>query len=153
MKSALAALAVLVALIAGSGLIAARSRPVLYGAHKSGRHDNFVQASTRPLGVVDFTGDGSVYITVTSWKHWNSTRATGQGQLHVRSCWGKCAVFKTEKAAIRLYRVRQRQGHKYFTRLHYAIAHKLAGVGSRTLEFHPHGAPAWRPPRKLAVIR
>jgi hypothetical protein len=62
-------------------------------------------------------------------------------------------VFKTEKAAISLYRVRQRQGHKYFTRLHYATAHKLAGVGSRTLEFHPHGAPAWRPLRKLAVIR
>lgn len=153
MKSALAALAVLVALIAGSGLIAARSRPVLYGAHESGRHDNFVQASTRPLGVVDFTGDGSVYLTVTSWKHWNTVLATGQGQLHVRSCWGKCAVFKTEKAAIRLYRVRQRKGHKYFTRLRYEIAHKLAGVGSRTLEFHSHGAPAWRPLRKLTVIR
>ena len=153
MKQALAALAVLVALIAGSGLIAARSRPVLYGAHKSGRHDNFVQASTRPLGVVDFTGDGSVYLTVTSWKHWNSTLATGQGLLHVRSCWGQCAAFKTEKAVVHLFRVRQRQGHKYFTRLRYEVAHKVAGIGSRTLEFHPHGAPAWRPRRRLAVIR
>jgi hypothetical protein len=152
MKSALAALAVLVALLAGSGLIAARSRPVIYAVHNGGRHDNFVQPQTKPLGLIDFTGDGSAYLTVTSWKHWNSSLATGQGVLHVRSCWGKCTRFKTEKAAIRLYRIRQRKGHKYFTRLRYQIAHKLAKVGSRTLEFHTHGAPAWRP-RGRFVIR
>jgi hypothetical protein len=151
MKSTLAALAVLVALLAGSGLIAARSRPVIYAAHNGGRHDNFVQPQTRPLGLIDFTGDGSVYLTVASWKHWNSSLATGQGLLHVRSCWGRCARFKTEKAAVRLYRVRQHKGHKYFTRLRYQVAHKLAGVGSRTLDFHAHGAPAWRAARGPVV--
>lgn len=144
MKSTLAALAVLVALLAGSGLIAARSRPVVYAIHNGGQHDNFVQPATKPLGLIDFTGDGSVYLSVISWKHWNSSRATGQGRLHVRSCWGTCTRYRTETAAIRLYRVRQHKGHNYFTRLRYQIRHKLAGVGSRTLEFHIHGAPAWR---------
>jgi hypothetical protein len=153
MKSALAALAVLVALLAGSGLIAARSRPVIYAVHKGGQHNNFVQPATNPLGLIDFTGDGSVYLTVTSWKHWFSSQATGQGRLHVRSCWGKCTRYKTEMAAVRLYRVRQHKGHKYFTRLRYQVGHKLAGVGSRTLEFRAHGAPAWRPLGRSAVVR
>jgi hypothetical protein len=151
MKSALAALAVLVAVLAGSGLIAARARPVIYAAGQGGRHDNFVQPATEPIGLIDFTGDGSVYLTVISWKHWNSSLASGQGKLHVRSCWDTCRRYKTEVAAVRLFRVRQHEGHKYFTRLRYQVAHKLAGVGSRTLEFHSHGAPAWRPVGRFVI--
>ena len=144
MKSQITALAVLVAVLAGSGLAALRSRPVVYAADKSGRHSNFVQPKARPLGVINFTGDGRAYLTITSWKGWTSAKASGRGRLHVRSCWGSCFKYRTEKAVIWLYRVRKHKGHSYFTRLEYKVAHKLAGVGSRTLKFHSHGAPAWR---------
>src|ERR1019366_8434506 len=59
------------------------------------------------------------------------------------SCSGSCFRYKTEHTTLHFYRVRTHKGQRYFTRLHFSLAHKVAGLGSSTLKFFSHGIPAW----------
>jgi hypothetical protein len=138
-------IAVLVAAItvAGIGLApaAASSRTVAYGVPYGHSGSNFVHGKVRPTGLLVWTGDGSAYFVIHSWRTWRHLNARGSATVHVRVFPGM--HYRKEHTALHFYRVRVHDGHRYFTRLHFALAHKVAGVGSATLKFCPHGSPAW----------
>jgi hypothetical protein len=97
----------------------------------------------RPTGLLVWTGDGSAWLVIHSYSSWSSTAASGSATVHVRSCWGSCHRYKTEHTSLRFYRVRAHDGQPYFTRLRFSLQHKVAGLGSSTLDFFPRGIPAW----------
>lgn len=121
----------------------ASSAPVAYGVPYGHSGSNFVHGKIRPTGKLVWTGDGSAWFTIHSWSDWSRRNAWGSATVHARSCWGSCFHYKTEHTTLHFYRVRIHQGHRYFTRLHFHLAHKVAGLGSGTLRFFTHGIPAW----------
>jgi hypothetical protein len=136
-----------VVILAGIGLTsvtASASRlPVAYGVPYGHAGSNFVHGQVRPVGDLTWTGDGSAWFIIHSYSRWSGSSARASATVHVRSCWGSCFRYKTEHAALRFYRVRAHDGQRYFTRLHFSLAHKVAGLGSSTLRFFSHGTPAW----------
>jgi hypothetical protein len=121
----------------------ASSVPVVYGVPDGNSGSNFVHPKVRPTGLLVWTGDGSAWFRIHSWRSWSGTGAWGSATVHVRSCWGNCFHYKTEHTTLHFYRVGTHNGHRYFTRLHFHLAHKVAGLGSGTLRFFSHGTPAW----------
>ncbi len=123
----------------------ASGRPVVvYGlpdGHLGG--SNFVHGRVRPTGMLMWTGDGSGYFIIHSWRSWSSTGAWGTATVHARSCWGGCWKYKTERTVLHLYKVQTHRGQRYFARLRFHLAHKVAGLRSSTLRFCPRGSPAW----------
>jgi hypothetical protein len=133
-----------VAGISGARAAAAVTRvPVVYGVPYGHARSNFVDGKVRPTGILTWTGDGSSWFVIRSYSSWSSSNAWGSATVHVRSCWGSCFRYKTEHTTLHFYRVRTHNGHPYFTRLHFFLRHKVAGLGSSTLKFYSHGLPAW----------
>jgi hypothetical protein len=133
-------------LAAGIGLAptaaSASSRTVAYGVPYGHAGSNFVDGRVRPTGRLLWTGDGSGWFVIHFWRTWRQFNARGSATIHVRD--GQPGFhYRTEHSALHFYRVRVHNGHRYFTRLHFALAHKVAGVGSGTLKFCKHGEPAW----------
>jgi len=108
-----------------------------------GLHSNFVHAKVRPSGKLIWTGDGSAWFSHMRWTSWSRYSARGSATVHVRSCFGSCFKYKTEHTTLHFYRVRRHDGQRYFTRLHFHLRHKDAGLGSGTLHFFHIGLPAW----------
>ena len=121
----------------------ASSVPVAYGVPYGHTGSNFVHGKVRPTGRLMWTGDGSAWFNIHSWSWWGRKGAWGSATVHVRSCWGSCFRYKTEHTTLHFYRVGTHNGQRYFTRLHFYLAHKVAGLGSGTLRFFSHGTPAW----------
>lgn len=117
--------------------------PVVYGVPNGHLGSNFVDGRIRPTGNLLWSGDGSTWFVIHSYSLWGRWNALASATVHVRSCWGSCFKYKTEHTTLHFYRVRTHNGHRYFTRLHFYLRHKVAGLGSNTLEFCPHGTPAW----------
>jgi hypothetical protein len=116
---------------------------VVYGVPDGHTGSNFVHGKVRPTGELVWTGDGSAWFRIHSWSNWSRAGAWGSATVHVRSCWGSCFHYKTEHTTLHFYRVRTHNGDRYFTRLYFHLAHKVAGLGSGTLRFYSHGTPAW----------
>jgi len=131
--------------VAGPAAVAASasSVPVAYGVPYGHTGSNFVHGKVRPTGKLMWTGDGSAWFHIHSWSWWSGKSAWGSATVHVRSCWGSCFRYKTEHTTLHFYRVGTHNGQGYFTRLHFYLAHKVAGLGSGTLRFFSHGTPAW----------
>jgi len=121
----------------------ASSVPVVYGVPDGHAGSNFVHGKVRPAGTLMWTGDGSAWFRIHSWSSWSAKGAWGSATVHVRSCWGNCFHYKTEHTTLHFYRVRTHHGQGYFARLHFHLAHKVAGLGSGTLRFFSSGTPAW----------
>jgi hypothetical protein len=51
--------------------------------------------------------------------------------------------YATEQTTLHFYQVSSHNGQHYFTRLHFSLAYKVAGLGSSTLKFYSRGSPAW----------
>jgi len=120
------------------------SLPVAYGVpygHPGG--SNFVDPRIRPTGMLMWTGDGSGWFIIHSYSSWSGSNAWGSATVHVRSCWESCFRYKTENTTLHFYQVRTHNGRRYFTRLHFSLAHKVGGLGSSTLKFFSRGSPAW----------
>jgi len=149
MKTRFTAIMIGIAMIAAGISLAspsasAASRPVVvYGVPYGHLGGNFVHPRVRPIGMLMWTGDGSAWFIIHSWRTWSSAGATGSATVHVRSCWGNCRRYKTEATTLHFYRVLWHDGRRYFSRLHFALAHKVAGLGSSTLMFCARGVPAW----------
>jgi len=143
----IAALTVTVAILAVTGMtfapVSASSLPVAYGVPHGHTGTNFVDGKIRPTGNLTWTGDGSAWFIIHSYSSWSGSNAWGSATVHARSCWGSCFRYKTEHTTIHFYRVRTHNGQRYFTRLRFYLAHKVAGLGSSTLRFFPRGIPAW----------
>ena len=91
-----------------------------------------------------WTGDGSGWFVIHSYRSWTHSNAWASATVHVRSCWGSCYKIQTEHTTLHFYRVKTHNGHLYFTRLHFSLRHKVAGQqGSSTLKFYSHGTLAW----------
>jgi len=134
------------ALLAGllaSGTASASAVPVVYGVPYGHVGSNFVDGKVRPTGQLLWTGDGSAWFVIYSWKSWTASGAWGSATVHVRSCWETCFKYKTERTTLHFYRVQIHDGQPYFTRLHFGLRHKVAGLGSGTLAFFDLGNPAW----------
>jgi len=142
-----AVLTAAVAVLAGIGLVfvtaSASSLPVAYGVPYGHAGSNFVDGKVRPTGDLTWTGDGSAWFIIHTYSSWSGSNAWGSATVHVRSCWGSCFRYKTEHTMLHFYRVRTHNGRPYFTRLHFSLRHKVAGLGSSTLKFCSHGIPAW----------
>lgn len=120
----------------------ASAQPVAYGVPVGHTGSNFVHGKIRPKGLLEWTGDGSAWFVIHSWSSWRRWNAWGTATIHVRTA-QPGFHYRTERTRLHFYRVRTHRGHRYFTRLHFALRHKVAGVGSATLKFCAHGAPAW----------
>ncbi len=135
------------AVLAGAGLTfvtaSASSLPVVYGVPYGHSGSNFVDGKVRPTGDLTWTGDGSGWFIIHSYSTWSGSGAWASATVHARSCWGSCFRYKTEHTTLHFYRVRTHNGQRYFTRLHFSLKHKVAGLGSSTLRFFSHGIPAW----------
>ena len=151
-KKTIATAALALAGVAGmlatsAGLFAqASTLPVVYGVpygRSSAQGSNFINGKIRPTGMLMWTGDGSGWFTINSWSSWTGSNAWGSATVHVRSCWGACRQYATEQTTLHFYQVSSHNGQHYFTRLHFSLAHKVAGLGSSTLQFYSHGNPAW----------
>ena len=141
---ALAGVAGMLAAISAGTVAQASTLPVVYGmpyGHAGG--SNFVHGKVRPTGDLTWTGDGSGWFIIHSYRSWSGSNAWGYATVHVRSCWETCFQYKTERATLHFYRVRTHNGQRYFTRLDFFLAHKVAGLGSSTLKFYSRGVPAW----------
>ncbi|HEY2553540.1 MAG TPA: hypothetical protein VGI64_23510 [Streptosporangiaceae bacterium] len=104
--------------------------------------NNFVRPKIKPLGWLVWTGDGSGQFKIHSWKYWSTWNAQGSATIYLRN--GPLGTKPdTEPTTLHFYRVRIHNGHRYFTRLHFALHHRLDGVGSSTLSFCSRGTPAW----------
>ncbi len=131
------------ALASPASASAGPARTVVYGVPYGHSGSNFVHGKVRPTGLLVWTGDGSAWFVIHSYRSWSRRNAWGSATVHVRSCWGTCFRYKTERTTLHFYRVRTHRGHRYFTRLHFSLAHKVAGLASGALQFFPHGLPAW----------
>jgi hypothetical protein len=142
-----AAVLAVAAIVTATGAAAvpapASSVPVVYGVPDGHTGSNFVHGKVRPAGKLVWTGDGSAWFRIHSWSSWTRRAAWGSATVHVRSCWGNCFHYKTEHTTLHFYRAGTHHGHRYFTRLHFHLTHKVAGLGSGTLRFSSHGTPAW----------
>src|SRR5262249_61241832 len=128
--------------LGSSAPAAATKPPVVYGVPDGHVGTNFVHGRIRPKGLLEWTGDGSGWFVIHSYSSWRRWNAWGSATIHVRT--GQPGFhYRTERTRLHFYRVRTHRGHLYFTRLHFALRHKVAGVGSGTLRFCSHGAPAW----------
>jgi hypothetical protein len=128
---------------AASAVTAAARLPVAYGVPFGHVGSNFVDGKIRPKGKLVWTGDGSAWFVIHSYSSWTGSGARGSATVHARSCWGSCFRYKTERTTLRFYRVRTHDKRRYFTRLHFYLRHKVAGLGSGTLKFYKSGLPAW----------
>lgn len=126
-----------------SAVATAARLPVVYGVPFGHPGSNFVHGKVRPTGKLMWTGDGSAWFVIHSYSNWARAGARASATVHVRSCWGSCFRYKTEHTALHFYRVRTHGKRRYFTRLHFALRHKVAGLGSGTLKFYKRGIPAW----------
>jgi len=138
-----ALIAVLGVTTLAAGAALASSPTVAYGVPNGHSGSNFVHGRVRPLGLLVWAADGSHYFVIHSWGSWRQGYAWGSATVHVRSCWGSCFRYKTERTALHFYRVRTHRGRPYFTRLPFSLAHKVGGTGSGTLVFSSRGLPAW----------
>ncbi len=129
----------------------ASSLPVVYGVPYGHQGGNFVDGKIKPTGELLWTGDGSAWFIIHSWKSWTASAAWGSATVHVRSCWGSCIKYKTEHTTLHFYRVEIHNGRPYFTRLHFGLSHKVAGLGSGTLMFFNRGNPAWYTARAFDI--
>ena len=118
--------------------------PVVYGMPYGHSGSNFVNGKVRPTGNLVWTGDGSGWFVIHSYRSWSGSNAWANATLHARSCWGTCFQFKTERVTLHFYQVKTHNRHRYFTRLSFSDPHRLAGQGpSETLKFFSRGSPAW----------
>jgi hypothetical protein len=118
--------------------------PVVYGMPYGNIHggSNFGHGQLDPTGILLWTGDGSGWFRLHSWSG-NVASST----VSIRVCWGTCNRHRTEHAALHFYRVRSHHDHRYYTRIHFTLRHKLGGLKSATIRFSPIGSPAWFPAR------
>lgn len=128
---------------AASAQTTASRLPVVYGVPFGHAGSNFVHGRIRPRGKLVWTGDGSAWFVIHSYSSWTATGARASATVHVRSCWGGCFRYKTERTTLHFYQVRRHDKQRYFTRLHFALRHKVAGLHSSTLKFYQRGTPAW----------
>ena len=133
----------LAALPASAAPASAARLPVAYGVPDGHSGSNFVHGKVRPTGRLEWTGDGSAWFVIHSYSSWTGSGARASATVHVRSCWGGCFRYKTEHTTLHFYRVRRHAGRRYFTRLHFALRHKVASLRSGTLKFYRRGSPAW----------
>ena len=142
-----AAAMVAAAIAVGSGAASAEATaarlPVVYGVPFGHLGSNFVDGKIRPTGKLVWTGDGSAWFVIHSYSRWTADGAWASATVHARSCWGGCFRYKTEPTTLHFYQVRRHDKQRYFTRLHFALRHKVAGLGSGTLKFYKRGTPAW----------
>ena len=117
--------------------------PVVFGVPYGHAGSNFVHGKIRPKGELLWTGDGSAWFVIHSYSSWTGTGAWASATVHVRSCWGGCFRYKTEHTTLHFYQVRTHGKQRYFTRLHFGLRRKVAGLGSGTLKFYRRGNPAW----------
>jgi hypothetical protein len=116
--------------------------PVVYGVPYGHVGNNFVHGKVKPTGLMEWTGDNSAWFVIHSWSRWATWNAYGTATVHVRT--GQPGFhYRTETTRLHFYRVRIHRGHRYFTRLHFALRHKVAGLGSGTLRFCPRNSLAW----------
>jgi hypothetical protein len=128
---------------------AASSLPVVYGlpdgAIKAPWY-NYVNPQVRPTSAIAarntvvLVPDGE-WIVLRKWSSWSSAGAVGSGTLYVRKLGG--GATRSSPASIRFYRVERHGRRRYFTRLHFALAHKVYAQASSTADFSPRFAPAW----------
>ena len=122
----------------------ASTLPVVYGMpYGSGSEhiSNFHNGKVRPTGMLMWTGDGSGWFTINSWSSWTGSNAYGSATVHVREF--PSFKYATEQTTLHFYQVSSHNGQHYFTRLHFSLAYKAAGLGSSTLKFYTSGSPAW----------
>jgi len=126
-----------------AGGASASTAPVMYGVPYGHIGSNFVHGKVRPSGDLWWTGDGSAWFVFHRWSSWGQSNAWDSATLHYRSCWGSCMRYNTVHATLHLYRVRTHNGHPYFTRLSFTLAHNVPGLVSHRLVFCSRGSPAW----------
>lgn len=144
--AALAAATIALSIVSVAAPASASATTVAYGVPvggPGGLHSNFVHAKVRPHGKLIWTGDGSAWFSHMRWTSWSRYSARGSATVHVRSCFGSCFKYKTEHTTLHFHRVRRHDGQRYFTRLHFHLRHKVAGLRSGTLHFFHIGLPAW----------
>lgn len=124
-------------------------RPVIYGlpdGAATAPGSNFIHPQIRPTSpraarnTVTLVADGE-WIVLRSWSSWRSASAYGSGTLYVRKLGG--GPVRSSPARIHLYRVRRHDGRPYFTRLHFALRHRVYAQRSSTARFSPRFPPAW----------
>jgi hypothetical protein len=124
-------------------------RPVIYGlpdGAATAPWSNFIHPQVRPTSpraarnTVTLVADGE-WIVLRSWSSWRSASAYGSGTLYVRKLGG--GPVRSSPARIHLYRVRRHDGRPYFTRLHFALRHRVYAQRSSTARFSPRFQPAW----------
>jgi hypothetical protein len=151
-----AALVSAAALVGGAAATAApasasasAARVVVYGVPLGRDGSNIIHPKVRPTGLLEWAADGSHYFIIHTWRTWSPAGASGSATVHFRSCWGSCMRYKTAPVTLRFYRVLRHGGTRYFTRLHFTLAHKVKGIRSGTLRFSPvvcrHGTSASSP--------
>lgn len=125
------------------------ARPVIYGLPDGATRapwSNFIHPQIRPTSpraaqnTVTLVADGE-WIVLRSWSSWRSASAYGSGTLYVRKLGG--GPVRSSPARIHLYRVRRHDGRPYFTRLHFALRHRVYAQRSSTARFSPKFPPAW----------
>lgn len=117
--------------------------PVAYGIPDGHVGSNFTHGRVRPRGDLEWTGDGSAWFVIHSYSSWTGSGARASATVHVRSCWGTCFRYQTEHTTLHFYRVRTHGQRRYFTRLHFGLRRRVAGLRSGTLKFYRRGTPAW----------
>jgi hypothetical protein len=133
----------LASLLSTAPAFAATHPTVAYGVPRGHSGSNFVDGRVAPRGLLVWTGDGSAWFSHMRWQSWSRYSARGSAKVHVRTCFGSCFKYKTEHTILHFHRVRQHDGQRYFTRLHFHLRHKVAGLRSGTLHFFHEGLPAW----------
>lgn len=119
--------------------------PVVYGLPVGNINgSNFFNPRIRPTGRMYFTADGAGFMVMHSYSSWTAVRGVGTATTY-----GRISVnpvkYRTHRTAIRFFRVRTHNGHRYFTRV---FIKKCANGHACTAYFSPRYYTSWGIPVK-----
>ena len=114
--------------------------PVVYGLPVGNINgSNFFNPRIRPTGRMYFTADGAGFMVMHSYSSWTAVRGVGTATTY-----GRISVnpvrYRTHRTAIRFFRVRTHNGHRYFTRV---FIKKCADGHACTAYFSPRYYTSW----------